>query len=61
MKIKVNTGVFAGYSEGQIVDVPDTNGVPNERFWRRRLRDSEIDGCCEIVTEMDVDVPDEVE
>lgn len=62
MKIKVNTDVFQGYAKGQIVNVPDKNGVPDERFWRRRLRDSAIDGCCEIVVdEMDVETIEEGE
>lgn len=50
MKIKINTDVFKGYNKGQIIDVPDTNGVPNDQFWRRRLADSEIDNNCEVVS-----------
>ena len=27
----------------------DDNGVPLDHHWRRRLRDAEHDGCCEVV------------
>jgi len=27
----------------------DRNGIPLENFWRRRLKDSKIDGCIEII------------
>lgn len=32
------------------VDV-DKDGVPLEKFWRRRLLDSKTDNCCEIVSQ----------
>ena len=27
----------------------DRNGLPLDRHWRRRMKDSEIDGCIEVV------------
>lgn len=49
LKIKINHGI-AGYNSGDTVEV-DTkeDGSPADRFWRRRLRDSERDDCCEVV------------
>lgn len=50
-QLKVNTGVFKGYSEGQVLTLPcDEKGTVKDRFWRRRLKDAKRDGCCEIVT-----------
>ncbi len=38
-----------GYSPPAIVRVASKWGVPKARNWRRRLKDAETDGCCEIV------------
>ena len=47
--IKVNHGI-AGRKAGEIVKVEvQSNGSPKDLFWRRRLRDAEIDGCVELV------------
>lgn len=40
---------LGAYSEGQIVTVEASNGAPVSRFWRRRLKDSAIDGFCKIL------------
>jgi hypothetical protein len=50
MQIKINQN-FAGHKEGDIIEIQSHQGIPLENFWRRRLRDSAIDGCCEIVKE----------
>ncbi len=48
--IKVLTEGIPGYYVGQEVRVEvDHEGTPLDVFWRRRLRDSAIDGCCELV------------
>jgi hypothetical protein len=47
-KIKVHKP-FGGYNEGQVVEVTFKDGIPASREWRRRLRDAELDGCCEIL------------
>jgi len=50
MKIKINKN-FDRYKTGQTVCIPDNNGLPLDLFWRRRLKDSEIDECCSIILE----------
>ena len=35
----------------------DANGTPIDRFWRRRLKDAEHDGCCEIIKSRAKKVP----
>jgi hypothetical protein len=40
---------FANFTEGEVVEVLGVDGVPLDVFWQRRLRDSAIDGCCELV------------
>ena len=37
------------HKAGDVVTVKTHQGVPTSRFWRDRLKDSEIDQCCEIV------------
>ena len=47
--VRVNKAL-PGYSAGTVVPVEcDDAGVPLEEFWRRRLNDAKIDGCCELV------------
>ncbi len=49
MKIKVNKPI-SDHKIGSVVEVEtDKSGIPLDREWRRRLSDSKIDGCCEIV------------
>ena len=49
MKLKLNTPLD-GYQAGQTVAVQtDRANVPLERFWRRRIKDAEIDNCVEVV------------
>jgi hypothetical protein len=49
ISVKVNKDI-PDYPAGSVVDVGcDDSGVPLSRFWRRRLKDSETDQCCEIV------------
>ena len=46
MKLKINN--VKGYS-GIIEVETDSEGLPLDKFWRNRLKDSEIDGCVEAV------------
>jgi antitoxin component of MazEF toxin-antitoxin module len=46
MKLKINN--VPGYS-GIINVETDNNGTILDKFWRRRSKDSLIDGCVEIV------------
>ena len=49
IKVIVLTAI-PGYHEGETVTVDvDQNGVPKERFWRRRLSDAKKDNCIEVV------------
>lgn len=49
MKLKLNQPL-AGYEVGREVTIQtDRNGVPLEKFWRRRLKDAKIDNCVEVV------------
>jgi hypothetical protein len=51
MKIAI-LKTLGAFKEGQIVNVEaDSNGIPLARFWRRRLKDSDIDGFCKVVDE----------
>jgi hypothetical protein len=47
MKIQCNS--VPNFKQGQIITVPSENGVPRDIFWRKRLRDAAMDGCCEVV------------
>jgi len=38
-----------GKLKGAIIDVESVANVPSELFWRKRLNDSLIDNCVEIV------------
>ena len=54
MKIRVNNEALAkslGYRVDEIVDVKCRQGVPIDKEWRNRIKDSSIDGCIEIVKE----------
>ena len=46
MKLKINK--VAGYT-GTIEIETDSEGTPKLLFWRRRLEDSKIDGCVEVI------------
>jgi len=48
-RLKLNCPM-RGHRSGDVVDVAvDKDGVPVERYWRDRLKESPIDGNCEIV------------
>jgi hypothetical protein len=50
MKIKLNMDI-AGHKKSTIIEVLDCDGVPVDEFWRKRLKDSKIDNCIELVSE----------
>ena len=51
MKIKLNVDL-GGCKKGRIINVVvDREGTIINEFWRRRLIDSQIDNCIEIVIE----------
>lgn len=53
MKIKVLTDGLVGFSPDQIVDVPDRDGVPLSRYWRKRLAENVG---CEVYVPVEVPV-----
>ena len=56
-QIKLNMPI-GNRQAGSIVRVKvDANGIPMDRFWRRRLQDSAHDGCCEIIKSRAKKVP----
>ena len=55
MKIKVKSS-FGQYNKGQLVTVTDNQGIPNDPYWRRRLKDAAIDKCCEVYKEPEAKV-----
>lgn len=46
MKIKINN---VPRHSGVVTLVLDENGKVKSKFWRRRLKDAEIDNCVEII------------
>ncbi len=51
MKIKLNTDLN-GLKKGRVINVEtDCNGTIIDSFWRRRMFDSLIDNCIEVVVE----------
>ena len=53
MKLKLNLNIKKEgkvFTKGSVIDVEaDSNNIPLDRFWRRRLIDSRIDNCVEII------------
>jgi len=47
-KIRINKPV-AGKSVGDIVNIKTKNGIPIDRYWRDRKKDSKIDDCISFV------------
>jgi len=47
MRVKINN--VKGYS-GEIEIKTDSKGVPLSQFWRRRLKDAEIDSCLTVLS-----------
>lgn len=51
IRVRVNKPI-PPHGLGDVVPVPiDEHGTPLDQQWRRRLKDAETDGCCEIVEE----------
>jgi len=48
-KLKLNTAL-RGHDAGAVIRVKtDKNGTALDPYWRRRVKDSEVDGCVEFV------------
>ena len=53
MKVKINNEALAkvlGYRVNDIITIEDKGGVPMNREWRNRLRDSDFDNSFPVVT-----------
>ena len=49
VQIKVNTKL-GKIEQGKVIKVEaDINGIPLDAYWRKRLKDAEIDNCCSLV------------
>lgn len=51
MKLKLNQTIKYNkkvFTKDSVIEVDANEGVPTDRFWRRRLKDAEIDNCVEI-------------
>ena len=48
MNIKLNQS-FKGLPVGSELSIDSVGGIPVDSFWRKRLKDSVIDNCIEIV------------
>ena len=49
LKVLAENGI-ANVKHGETITLDsDNNGIPLDKFWRRRLADSKIDGCVEVV------------
>jgi len=46
LKLKINN--VPGYT-GTVNIKADSNGVPLDKFWRNRIKESELDNCVELV------------
>jgi len=53
MKLKLNQDLRTPkgkLAKDVIIEIDDVEGVPLDKFWRNRLKDSAIDNCVEIVS-----------
>ena len=56
MKLKLNQDLKTPKGKlvkDSVIEVADIDGVPTDRFWRNRLKDSAIDNCVEIINKKD--------
>ena len=51
-KLKINTNFSArNLKKGSVIEIDvDKDNIPLDIYWRRRLKDSAIDQCVELVT-----------
>lgn len=48
IEIQINKD-FAPHKAGDKIKISATGGIPNQQYWRDRLRDAEIDGCVTVI------------
>jgi hypothetical protein len=47
-RIRLNTPLLK-HPQGKELDIEFADGVPVDRFWRRRFADAKVDNCIELV------------
>ena len=53
MKIKLNQDLRTPNGQlkkDDVIEIADEQGIPNDHFWRNRLKDSAIDNCIEVIS-----------
>jgi len=48
LQIRINKN-FSPYRSGMVIKVNHKNGIPLDKYWRDRIKDSVIDGCVTII------------
>ena len=48
LRLKLNVSL-RGNPEGAILNLRSRDGVPLDTYWRRRVEDSAVDSCVEVV------------
>lgn len=48
LKIRIDKRL-GSYLPGTIIKVGHNNGVPLNKYWRDRIKDSEFDGCVTVI------------
>lgn len=46
LKINVN---LPGHAKGTTIKIASIDGIPTDKYWRDRIKDSDIDGCVSVV------------
>lgn len=52
LKIRVNKK-FGSYEAGAIIKVQHNKGIPVDKYWRDRIKDSEFDDCVTVIQPAD--------
>lgn len=50
LKIQVNINIGKIKKGSQIMIDVDNEGIPLDKFWRKRLKDSAIDNCIQVIS-----------
>lgn len=48
MRIKIKCD-FLEHKAGSSIEIEDVEGIPTDPYWRKRLKESQIDGLIEVV------------
>lgn len=56
IELKINVDL-PGYAKGKKIKVSAINGIPTSKYWRARIKDSDIDGCVSVVEKKTAKLP----